>query len=211
MKLSNGVENYGWATAEGPESCHYITPQILRILVPLHVQRLCDLGSGNGALTGALASRGYYVVGVDGDQEGVQLAREHYPGVHFYNLRVENDPQCILDKEGEQFDAVVSTEVIEHLYSPHLLPIFAKKLLRTGGYLVISTPYHGYFKNLALSLVDKWDDHHTPLWHGGHIKFWSRKTLTQLLEDNGFTVEGFYGVGRMPLLWKSMVLVARAK
>jgi len=76
--------------------------------------------------------------------------------------------------------------------------------------LVISTPYHGYIKNLALSVFDKWDSHHTPLWHGGHIKFWSRKTLTQLLEDNGFKVIGFSGVGRIPYLWKSMILIAKA-
>lgn len=104
---------------------------------------------------------------------------------------------------------MVSTEVIEHLFSPHLLPRFAAGVLKPGGWLVISTPYHGYLKNLALSLVDKWDDHHTPLWHGGHIKFWSRATLSRLLEENGFVVEGFSGVGRLPWLWKSMVLVAR--
>jgi hypothetical protein len=70
------------------------------------------------------------------------------------------------------------------------------------------TPYHGYLKNLALSVFDKWDFHHTPLWHGGHIKFWSKRTLTQLLTDSGFDVVEFHGVGRLPYLWKSMVLVA---
>jgi hypothetical protein len=88
--------------------------------------------------------------------------------------------------------------------------MFARKLLPVGGYLVISTPYHGYLKNIALSIFNKWDKHHTVLWHGGHIKFWSRKTLTQLLQDNGFEVVGFVGAGRFPYLWKSMILVARA-
>lgn len=77
--------------------------------------------------------------------------------------------------------------------------------------MVITTPYHGYLKNLALSLLDKWDVHHTPLWHGGHIKFWSRATLTELLDRHGFDVVGFSGVGRVPYLWKSMVLVARKR
>lgn len=75
---------------------------------------------------------------------------------------------------------------------------------------MISTPYHGYLKNLALSAFNKWDKHHTPLWHGGHIKFWSRRTLTSLIEANGFRVTEFHGVGRAPWLWKSMILVARA-
>jgi 2-polyprenyl-3-methyl-5-hydroxy-6-metoxy-1,4-benzoquinol methylase len=108
-----------------------------------------------------------------------------------------------------RLDAVVSTEVIEHLFSPHLLPIYAFKVLNSKGYIILTTPYHGYLKNLLLSLFGKWDKHHTPLWHGGHIKFWSRATLTQLLSENGFKVIGFSGVGRVPYLWKSMVIVAQ--
>lgn len=83
--------------------------------------------------------------------------------------------------------------------------------LKPNGLLVLSTPYHGYLKNLALSVLDAWDTHHTPLWHGGHIKFWSRRTLGQLLSENGFETIGFSGVGRLPYLWKSMILVARKK
>jgi 2-polyprenyl-3-methyl-5-hydroxy-6-metoxy-1,4-benzoquinol methylase len=123
---------------------------------------------------------------------------------------VQDDAAPVLVAEGEPFDVVVSTEVVEHLFSPHLLPVFARLIVRMGGYLVISTPYHGYLKNLAMAIVGNWDVHHTALCHGGHIKFWSRKTLTQLLEANGFQVKEFHGVGRLPWLWKSMILVARA-
>ena len=105
------------------------------------------------------------------------------------------------------FDAVVSTEVIEHLFSPHLLPLSARPMLREGGYLIVSTPYYGYLKNIAISVLGKWDFHHASLWHGGHIKFWSRKTLTRLLEANGFKVTAFHGVGRLPWLWKWMILL----
>jgi len=44
--------------------------------------------------------------------------------------------------------------------------------------------------------------------YGGHIKFWSRATLTALLAEEGFTVAHFEGAGRLPYLWKSMVVVA---
>lgn len=74
---------------------------------------------------------------------------------------------------------------------------------------MITTPYHGYLKNLVLTTLNKWDAHHMPLWHGGHIKFWSRRTLAMLLAENGFRVIGFSGVGRVPYLWKSMVLLAQ--
>jgi hypothetical protein len=53
------------------------------------------------------------------------------------------------------------------------------------------------------------DAHFTALWDGGHIKFWSRKTLAKLLAGVGFDVVDFAGCGRFPYLWKSMVMTAR--
>jgi len=204
----NVVENYGWGSSEGPESCGYITPEIVSILKRLNVNRVMDLGAGNGKLCSVLANEGHQVVGVEYDKQGVEIASTKHSNIPFYNFGVQDNPVELMKSE-QPFEAVVSTEVIEHLFSPHLLPIYAQGVLKNNGYLILTTPYHGYLKNLVLSILDKWDTHHTPLWHGGHIKFWSRKSLTQLLEDNGFRVTGFSGVGRFPYLWKSMVLVAQ--
>jgi len=77
-----------------------------------------------------------------------------------------------------------------------------------GGEIIISTPYHGYLKNVVLSVSGKMDNHFTANWGGGHIKFFSRKTLSTLLESEGFTVTDFRGCGRLPYLWKSMVIKA---
>lgn len=203
----NVVDDYGWDSVEGPASCGYISPRILDVVQALGAKRVLDIGSGNGALCAELAWTGCESVGVEYDKQGVELARRSYPGQRFYNYGVQDDPGELLAREGA-FDAVVSTEVIEHLFSPHLLPIYARSVLKDGGHLILTTPYHGYLKNLALAVFGHWDKHHTPLWHGGHIKFWSRATLTRLLSDNGFRVVGFSGVGRVPYLWKSMVLVA---
>jgi 2-polyprenyl-3-methyl-5-hydroxy-6-metoxy-1,4-benzoquinol methylase len=205
----NVVENFGWESAEGPESCGIITPKVLSLLGGLGgVTRMLDLGAGNGKLCSDLARAGYSVVGMEYDRQGVAIAKSNYPGISFYNYGVQDDPQLLMSNE-TRFDAVVSTEVIEHLYSPHLLPQYAAAVLKEGGYLLITTPYHGYLKNLALSIFDKWDFHHTTLRHGGHIKFWSRATLTELLSQNGFRVIAFSGAGRFPYLWKSMVLLAQ--
>ncbi len=204
----NVVDDYGWSTPQGPQSCGYIAPRILKLLKKLNVKRVLDLGSGNGALCAQIATAGYEVAGVEYDKAGVDVARKSHSDIPFYNFGVQDDPAELLNSE-QVFDAVVSTEVIEHLFSPHLLPIFATGALKQGGYLIITTPYHGYLKNLALAAFGKWDHHHTVLWHGGHIKFWSRATLTQLLSENGFEVVDFSGVGRLPYLWKSMVIVAQ--
>ena len=85
----------------------------------------------------------------------------------------------------------------------------ARAVLSPGGFLIVSTPYHGYAKNLALAVAGRWDRHHDVDRVGGHIKFWSQATLTRLLRDNGFEVLAFRGVGRVPYLWKSMVVTTR--
>ena len=199
---------YGWCSGDGPDSCNFITPAILKVLSGLGVRRILDLGAGNGKLCSELMKEGYQVVGVDFDEAGLEIARDAYPTIPFYRYGVQDDPQALLGQEGA-FDAVVSTEVVEHLYSPHLLPRYAAAVLKPRGALLISTPYHGYWKNLALSVTGTWDRHHSPLWHGGHIKFWSPATLSRLLLENGFTVRSFHGVGRVPFLWKSMVLLSQ--
>ena len=204
----NLIDNYGWQHSEGPHSCEYIIPEIIQVLADLQSRRVVDVGCGNGALVRAIEGRVDHVVGVEYDRGGFEIARRESPHLSFYNMGVQDDPAEITAAEGS-FDTVVSSEVIEHLFSPHLLPQLSRQLLDMNGHLVLTTPYHGYLKNFALSVFDKWDAHHTALWHGGHIKFWSRDTLTQLLLDNGFKVVRFSGVGRVSYLWKSMVLVAQ--
>lgn len=129
----NVVNNYGWASAEGPNSCGYITPRVLTVLRGLGVKRVLDVGAGNGKLCSVLQQAGYQVSGVEYDREGVELARAQYPAIRFHQYGIQDDPGALLAHEGEAFDAVVSTEVIEHLFSPHLLPIYAAGVLKEGG------------------------------------------------------------------------------
>lgn len=202
------TKDYGWRSEQGPTSCTYIQPAVFDALRRLKPRRVLDLGAGNGALCHALLLEGYDVVGVEPDAEGVRIARQKCPQAEFYQLAVDDGPAQVLADYPQGFDAVVSTEVIEHLYAPRQLAAFAQGVLRDGGHLVLTTPHHGYLKNLAISLVNGWDRHADPLWDGGHIKLFSRKTITRLLEEEGFRVTRFGGVGRLPPLWKSMLVVA---
>lgn len=205
------ISEYGWRSAEPAYHFAYVAPTILKLVRNLGVSRVLDLGSGNGSLCSLLAKECKLVVGVEYDKKGSEIAALAYPDISFFNLGVQDDPQPIAEKYRDGFDAVISTEVIEHLYLPRMLPRFAKALLKPKGYLIISTPYHGYLKNVALAVSNKWDHHHTALVDGGHVKFWSRKTLEALLDQAGFEVVSFHGAGRLPWFWKSMVIVARLR
>jgi SAM-dependent methyltransferase len=110
---------------------------------------------------------------------------------------------------GDRVDCVISLEVVEHLFYPAKLFEQSYRLLRSGGYFILTTPYHGYLKNLALSLVNAWDRHFGVHWDGGHIKFFSRRTLECMAAKPGFVRVGFLGIGRLPYLWKTMMLTLR--
>jgi len=207
------VENtpdYGWQNAKSPHTHVYLSEPIRRILISEGIESLIDLGCGNGNLCAKLKSNSISIVGLEPSKSGYEIATQAHPQIQFYHLGVQDSPSTILQNHAP-FQAAVSTEVIEHLYTPSDLPNFARQILKANGLLIITTPYHGYLKNLLLSIFNKWDDHHGPLWDGGHIKFWSRATLSKLLENNGFEVVSFSGLGRFPWVWKSMMLVARRK
>ncbi|MFL6500637.1 MAG: methyltransferase domain-containing protein [Candidatus Udaeobacter sp.] len=202
----NQLTHYDYGSAEAPHTEAYLWEHIVRLSAELKARRIVDIGCGNGALCRELASRGHEVVGCEPSGKGVHFARSSAPELVFHQIGVADDPTRVGE---DSFDVAIATEVIEHLVRPVDLLRFSKRLLRPGGYVIISTPYHGYLKNLVLALTNKWDAHLSPFWDGGHIKFWSRTTLSQLLNDAGFRVVRFIGAGRLPFLWKSMIIVAQ--
>ena len=167
--------------------------------------RIFELGCGNGAAAEMLAGHGYDVTGVDPSEKGVAIALENRGRA---KLEVGNAYDDLAAKYGH-FSAVVSLEVVEHCFWPRKFASTVFDLLEPGGVAIISTPYHGYLKNLALALLGKFDAHWAPLWDGGHIKFWSEKTLRGLLEESGFTDIRFIRAGRIAPFAKSMIAVAR--
>ena len=65
---------------------------------------------------------------------------------------------------------------------------------------ILSTPDHGYAKNLVMAILDKWDNHFNIFEDGWHIKFFSPRTLCRLIEDEGFVDTCFRFGGRVPFL-----------
>jgi len=200
------MREYTWHSAEAAHTDAYLWPIVMKQLLS-HSQggRVFDLGCGNGAFTRHLASAGYDVVGVDPSETGVAISRKEYPECEVHLGSAYDD----LANRFGQFDVVVSLEVVEHVYNPRHFARTVSELLKPGGTAIISTPFHGYWKNLSLAMTGKLDQHFTVLWDHGHIKFWSPRTLTTLLDEVGLTDIQFAYAGRIYPFYKSMVAVAR--
>lgn len=202
-------KDYGFTTGAPAHTFGYLQQPLLSLLDKGKNKLILDLGCGNGYLVNQLLKEGFNAYGTDASSEGITIAMQQNPDRFFLqDLSTGQLPAGLLPLK---FDTVISTEVIEHLYDPEAFIDFCRELLPQNGELIISTPYHGYLKNLVLSIFNKWDSHHSPAWHGGHIKFWSKNTLGKLLNDKGFEVAAFKGCGRAPYFWKSMLIKARKK
>jgi 2-polyprenyl-6-hydroxyphenyl methylase/3-demethylubiquinone-9 3-methyltransferase len=210
------IPDYGWTTGAPAHAHAYLEPVVLSAVrtvcrpnttVTAPPPKVFDAGCGNGALLLQLKRAGYFVGGCDASDTGIAFARRTLgDDVPLRALSVYDD---LASAFGSDWDVVVATEVIEHLYAPRDFLKRARVLLRPGGTLILSTPYHGYLKNLALALSGALDRHFTALWDGGHIKFWSYRTLTTLLHEAHFEDFRIAGAGRLPWLWKSMVISCR--
>jgi 2-polyprenyl-3-methyl-5-hydroxy-6-metoxy-1,4-benzoquinol methylase len=208
IRLRNESE-YAYSHARPTYEHNYLVKPALEFLrestVGGRAARVFDLGCGNGAIGAALHDAGFALSGVDTSRSGIAAANRAYP---YLDLRVGSAYDDLASVFGK-FPIVVSFEVVEHLYYPRHFATTVYDLVEPGGIAVVSTPYHGYLKNLLIALAGRFDAHADPLWEHGHIKFWSPRTLSSLLCDAGFETPRVIRVGRVPVLAKSMIAIAR--
>lgn len=198
---------YSYEDARCACSSCYLLPIIKRLTARLPSgSAIVDAGCGNGSLLAQLRRPDWQMHGLEISVSGLERAKAAFPEIHFHAVDLTR-PLLSFPLIG-RCDAVISTEVIEHVFLPRIFASNCYDLLKPNGLLILSTPYHGYLKNLGLAISGKLDSHFTAPWDYGHVKFWSRQTLTQLLRETGFEVTEFRGAGRFPYLWKSMVVVA---
>jgi len=201
------IPEYSYGSSEQLCSSRYLGPIVRNILLreAPPPKEIFEVGCGNGSTANMLSGMGYKVTGIDTSSSGIKIARETYPQIHFERASAYDD----LASRYGSFPVVISLEVIEHLYDPRAFLRGVQGLMTKRGLGIFSTPYHGYLKNIAVVLTGHFDKHFNPLWDGGHIKFWSESTLTQLLCEAGFEQIHFFRAGRLPPFAKSMIVVFR--
>jgi 2-polyprenyl-3-methyl-5-hydroxy-6-metoxy-1,4-benzoquinol methylase len=203
--VSGSYSYHDYGVPDPPHEPLYLA-KVVHSLQTAGATTILDAGCGDGSFTASLAKAGFTVYGLDLSEGGIDSARGRYPHIQFATASVYDDLGKVF-RGVTQFDAVISVEVIEHLYSPSTFVSRVHECLTPGGLAVVTTPYWGYIKNVGLALTNRIDRSLTALWEGGHIKHWSRKTLTMLFEQGGFKAIYFSGAGRgVPYLWNGMVM-----
>lgn len=183
----------------------YCLPRLAFLLSHLkRGERVLDLGCGEGWFTHKLSDAGFSVVGVDVAEEPLRRARERHPEL---DLRlIDVDAQWPLQDAG--FDAIWAGEVIEHVHHTGGWLSEARRVLRSGGRLLLSTPAHDRLTVLALSLVPgAFAAHFDPC--ADHLRFYTRRSLRDLLEGFRFEDVQIRGLGGLPAARALMLASAR--
>jgi 2-polyprenyl-3-methyl-5-hydroxy-6-metoxy-1,4-benzoquinol methylase len=160
--------------------------RLLASLLPSLDGRLLDCGCGDGGLAIYLQGRGWDVRGVEVDVELASLAR--VAGVDV----VEGDLESTVTWQlvGERYDAVVFSDVLEHLSDPRRVLRSATSALRPGGGILVSLPSVSWWRVRLSLALGRWDYQDAGILDRTHRWFLTRSTMIQLFNDAGLRVDG---------------------
>jgi 2-polyprenyl-3-methyl-5-hydroxy-6-metoxy-1,4-benzoquinol methylase len=172
--------------------------------------RALDVGCGSGRLTMAVAEQFDAIVGVDLSPVRIAQARaaldQHFPAlrnrVEFHVTRGENR----LQYETGSFDVVIACAVIEHVVDVFGAVSELARVCRLGGFLVLCVPNICYVRHVAALLLGRVPLTGSPTryvrswkhegWDGGHLHYFSRRALADLLVLEGFLPGRWTGDGK---------------
>jgi 2-polyprenyl-3-methyl-5-hydroxy-6-metoxy-1,4-benzoquinol methylase len=156
-------------------------------------QQVLDVGCGEGYFATALLRYGAEVVAIDVAEEPLRRARARHPDL---DVRLA-EPEAALPFEDSSFDVVWAGEVIEHVADTSRWLSEVRRVLRSGGLVLLSTPDHGPLSRLWMALSrSAFEARLDP--RSDHLRFYTRRALADLLVDFGFEDVVVVGAGGLP-------------
>lgn len=153
---------------------------VTEALLPQQAEGLSvlDVGGGIGEMSRRLAARGMKVTFTDLSQYNIRRAQSM--GFRALHVDLNNGLRELSDAE---FDGVVILEVIEHVVAAEQLLAEIARVLKPGGFLILSTPNFTYFLN-RLRILFGGLSHD----EGYHYRFFTVKSLAKQLRQAGLEV-----------------------
>ncbi|MGR3514670.1 MAG: bifunctional 2-polyprenyl-6-hydroxyphenol methylase/3-demethylubiquinol 3-O-methyltransferase UbiG [Paracoccaceae bacterium] len=185
----------------------YITSQIaaefdrdLKSDAPFAGLRILDIGCGGGLLSEPMARLGADVVGADAAERNIPVAKVHAEEQGL-TIDYRHTTAEALAEAGEQFDAILNMEVVEHVADPLAYLTACHALLKPGGLMTCSTinrnPKSYLMAIIGAEHVMRWLPKGTHEWS----KFITPDELFGLLEKAGLDPVDRKGFVFNPVGW----------
>ncbi len=159
-------------------------PVFLQLIDPRGL-RVLDLGCGgghNGAMLKRAGAR--EVVGVERDSGAAQEARKRLDRVVECDLSAL-DPADLGDRP---FDAILASDVLEHLADAEDVLVRAVALLRPGGAVVLSLPNVSNVYVFSQLLLKTWPRRRSGIFDRTHVRWFAKRDMVRLLQGAGLEV-----------------------
>ncbi|XP_011865868.1 PREDICTED: hexaprenyldihydroxybenzoate methyltransferase, mitochondrial-like isoform X2 [Vollenhovia emeryi] len=170
--------------------------------LPLKGMKIVDVGCGGGILAERLARIGAQVTGIDASAELINVAKEHAqldPGIserlNYIQTRVEDFSQ----QEAESYDAVVASEVLEHVEEPQLFLKECVKIMKPGGSIFITTENRTLATWLVLIVGGEYILGRVPFGTHEWNKFMAPHEVQRILDSYGCKTRLIHGMKMNPL------------
>jgi len=149
--------------------------------------RVLDVGCGRGQLGDAIKQLGWEVWGVEQSDEACDTARGRLDGLVQADL---NDMDHVRDELGDrQFDALIFSDVLEHVYDPRTVLESYLGYVRPGGRVFISVPNAVVWTNRLQLMLGRVRYTDTGVMDRTHIRFFTFRTAKALARASGCTID----------------------
>jgi 2-polyprenyl-3-methyl-5-hydroxy-6-metoxy-1,4-benzoquinol methylase len=150
-------------------------------------KRVLELGSGPGTITRILSNESNCrVTALEIDAEAVKKLAPYCERAYMADLNDPHWPDAI--KSEGRFDAVIATDVLEHLYEPLTVLKAMKGFLNETGSIVVSVPHVGHSVIHACLLDEDFEYRDIGLLDRTHIRFFGIRNIQRLFEDAGLKI-----------------------
>lgn len=136
------LANEWWDKDGELRTLHDLNPVRLKFIqdkIDLNGKNVLDVGCGGGILSEAMAKTGAHVTGIDMDEAGISVAKNHAKTENLTIDYLHESIENLQKKHPHRFDVITCMEMLEHVPSPANIIQACAGLLKPEGKLFVST------------------------------------------------------------------------